>query len=152
MNKTISEAIHDAVNKTINESIYDAVKACGYLNGYADDQLLARQICALQKELAELARDVVLPVTAIGNVKGMILSAGLAARQVFDTPGIWLHCGPIEHPETAERLYHELADCYVVLAVIEQTLRRLFPGEPISVQSLALAKAEAEADVIWGRQ
>lgn len=129
----------------INRAIYEAVKARGYLDGYTDVQLFARQVCKLQEELAELTRDVVLPVTTIGNAKGMILSAGLAARQIFDTPDVWSSSGPLDHTGVLPRLYMELADCYVVLAVMEQTLARI-AGVELDIQAIALTKAQTDIE------
>jgi len=127
----------------VNQAIYDAVKRRGYLDGYTDAQLLARQVCKLQEELAEFTRDVVLPVGTVGNVKGQILSAGLAARQVFDSPEGWELAGPLNHAGVIPRLFMELADCYVVLAVMEQTLARIC-GTELDIQAIALTKAEAD--------
>lgn len=132
------------MSNTLHTAIYEAVRQRGYLDGYTDAQLLARQVCKLQEEIAEFCREVVLPVTPLGNVKGLILGAGLSARQLFDRPSVWDQAGPIDHPETAACLYQELADLYVVLALIEQTLQRLYPTVPIDMQQLALIKAESD--------
>jgi hypothetical protein len=125
----------------VHETLYEAVRERVYLEGYTPEQILARQVCKLQEELAELAEHMTMPQGTQGNVKGAILAAGLMARRAFDCD-IWHYeAAPLD----IARIRKELADMYVVLAVAEQVLNTI-SDDRASIRMLALEKAYGDIE------
>jgi NTP pyrophosphatase (non-canonical NTP hydrolase) len=115
-----------------HDQIVAAVADRGYLKGWTDQELAARQICKLTEELGELAK-------VIEGGKGRWLPglfvASEEARKVFDKGYLGEVC-----PEVAAKAIKELADCMVVIHVLADALSSI-SGVPIDLDQIALEKA-----------
>ena len=110
----------------------------GYLDGWNDDELLARQVVKLLEELGELASTIETDDPAMSEFFASIVRAGKQARYVFDHPA-WFAGATIADTKAAR---HELVDCEVVLAVMAHAL---------DVPDLAFAASQkALADEVRG--
>lgn len=90
----------------------------GYLDGWTDDELLARQVVKHQEELGELASTIETDDPLLAEFLAKITLAGKKARNVFDRPTLF--AGATIADTLAAR--HELADLGVVLAVMAHAL------------------------------
>ena len=90
----------------------------GYLDGYNDDELLARQVIKLAEELGELASTVETPDPEIAAFLGALVSTGNQARRLFKERPRAV-AGANVHSVQAAR---ELADLGVVLATAAHAL------------------------------
>ena len=126
------------------QKVAEATARRGYLDGWSDVQLLARQCAKLQEELAELADSIDLS----GNyrdryLQNLIRDAGSAARVQFDAPrDRW---GSSIPPLRMDRIRQELADCQVVLFNAAYALERL-TGQPFDIVEAAVEKATADIE------
>lgn len=114
--------------------IVAAVAKRGYMDGWSDDQLAARQIVKLVEEVGELASTVETDDPQLGYFIAKLVETGHKARQLFDMPdlfaGATVHSGPAAH---------ELTDVQVVSFVMAHALGMM--DLPYSAQ----CKAEADA-------
>lgn len=119
---------------SIQQEVYAAVKDRGYMVGWTREQLIARQVCKLQEELAELAAEIngLDPETAF-----QIQEAGRQARIDFDGIDGWHDAAPNSFGYTRAAAA-ELADLVVVALVM---------AEAMGVDVLAGALEKARADV-----
>ena len=98
--------------------IVASVARRGYLDGWNDGELLARQIAKLIEELGELASTVETDDPALGYFLANVVRAGHSAREAFDEPEHFVGA-TIADTQAAQ---HELADLAVVLAVMAHAL------------------------------
>lgn len=120
---------------TIQQDVCAAVRDRGYLAGWTTEQAIARQVCKLQEELAELACEVngLDPETA-----GDIQQAGRQARIDFDGVDGW-HDAAANSFGYSRRAAAELYDLQVVVFVLAELLG-------VDVQAGALDKARADVE------
>ena len=90
----------------------------GYLDGWNDGELLARQVAKLIEELGELASTVETDDPALGYFLGNVVRAGHAAREAFDQPEHFVGATIVD----TQAAQYELADLGVVLAVMAHAL------------------------------
>jgi NTP pyrophosphatase (non-canonical NTP hydrolase) len=116
--------------------VYDAVIARGYMNGYNEYQMFARQVAKLQEELGELAEQVNVPL-------GLSLSIEVAsarARQEFDRKR---QSWGLEPDASFAQIRKELTDLQVVLFCAACTLEQM-TGEPFDIAEAAREKARKD--------
>ncbi|MCB0251250.1 MAG: hypothetical protein KDI07_21955 [Anaerolineae bacterium] len=89
----------------------------GYLNGWTDDELVARQVVKLAEELGELASTVETDDPQLAWIMAELQIAGKKARALFDVPGLFV--GATVHSAAAT---YELTDCQVVIDVAAHAL------------------------------
>ena len=108
--------------KIFQEQIVEAVRKRGYLKGWTNEQLAARQAMKLIEEVQELS----MCAGKIGDMGGStweeqniahkkLWNAGEAARIVFDSGD----CGTLESTDSAKK---ELYDIIVVCSVLAHAL------------------------------
>lgn len=90
----------------------------GYLDGWNDGELLARQVVKLMEELGELASTIETDDPAMAGFFASVVRAGKQSRGVFDRSALFV--GATIADTQAAR--HELVDCEVVLAVMAHAL------------------------------
>lgn len=112
--------------RSAQSRVRDAVEARGYRDGWTDEQFLARQVCKLQEELAELCRPIVDMPEGLDDT---IASTGSFARMAFDEIDKWhaVDMMAMARPTRGwqENMKKEAADCLVVLFNIAATLERI---------------------------
>lgn len=120
------------------DEIVAVVRDRGYMDGWTDEQLLARQVVKLAEEVAETLRDanLLLPDNASWHDwYGATIAAGdlrLRAWHLFDNGD----CGIVGN---RDGLISELADVYVVMSMLEHLLG-------VDIAQLALAKARGDVE------
>ena len=90
----------------------------GYLDGWTDAELLARQVVKLAEELGELASTIETDDPALGYFLSNVVRAGHSAREAFDQPEHFVGA-TVANTQAAQ---YELADLGVVLAVMAHAL------------------------------
>ena len=91
----------------------------GYLDGYDDDEMLARQVVKALEELGELASIIETDDPAMAEFFASIVRAGKQARFVFDHP-TWFAGAIVADTQAAQ---YEATDLAVVLAVMAHALQ-----------------------------
>ena len=130
------------------KQVYENVAARGYMEGYSDQELAARQIAKLAEELGEAAAhffglpDIGIKAT-IPTVGELISFVGDICGYVFDRTDQWKGCGVL--PSEIENLKSELADIQVVLFCLSQSVARM-TGEPFDVVQAALDKGKGDIE------
>lgn len=117
--------------------IVASVARRGYLDGWSDEELMARQVVKLAEELGELASTIETDSPKLGFLLAKIVTLGNDARTVFDQRvpfvGATVHSGPAAA---------ELVDIAVVLACAAHAL---------SISDvMAAAATKARGDVARG--
>lgn len=120
--------------------VAESVAKRGYRDGWTAEQFLARQVCKLVEELAELTLTIA-KVWPGGRLywpwQQIIDKAGLAARLSFDDPAEWHDVAVMD----LAALKSEAADMQVVLFNIAAAIGELEGGQPFDVVQAAVDKA-----------
>jgi len=125
---------------TAQREVFESVKDRGYLDDWTTEQAVARQVCKLQEELAELTGEVNGQDQATTTI---IQQAGAVARADFDAEYAWRD-PPSDFPFSyTPRAAAELYDMQVVVFVL---------AELLGVDVVAGAQAKARADVTRGKR
>ena len=90
----------------------------GYLDGWTDDELLARQVAKFFEEIGELASTIETDDPQMAEFFASIVRAGQQARVVFDRRDLFVGA-TVADTQAAQ---YELADLGVVLAVMGHAL------------------------------
>ena len=105
----------------------------GYLDGWNDDELLARQVVKLQEELGELASVVEADDPVLSDFLATIVKIGKPARRIFDRKAAFVGATVVD----TQAAIHELTDCQVVIYVAAHGLHVPNIGFAASVKALA---------------
>ena len=105
----------------------------GYLNGWTDDELVARQVVKLAEELGELADLVVMDDPQLDSFFGALVTIRDDAKKLFDNPAHFVGAKCLD----TQRAISELTDCQVVIHVAAHALH--IPDVGYSAQVKALA-------------
>ena len=105
----------------------------GYLNGWTDDELIARQVVKLTEELAELASVVEADDPVLSDFLAAIVKIGKPARRLFDRQAAFVGATVVD----TQAATHELTDCQVVIHVAAHALH--IPDVGYAAQCKALA-------------
>jgi NTP pyrophosphatase (non-canonical NTP hydrolase) len=130
--------MNDLQKPTPQSEVYYAVKARGYLGGWTDEQIVARQIVKLIEELGEMVGSVDANGITSPHLAWILFDMaqlGTRARAVFDNREGW------DVLVNWTDLRHELADVAVPLAVAAETAR---------LDLMRAAERKAMADVKRG--
>ena len=132
--------MNDLQKPTPQSEIYYSIKARGYLGGWTDEQIVARQIVKLIEELGEATEAVSVQLdgaedSALFRLLSRMFDLGRDARAVFDTREGW------DVLVNWTDLRHELADVAVPLAVAAETAH---------IDLMRAAERKAMADVKRG--
>lgn len=117
--------------------IVAAVAKRGYMDGWSDDQLAARQLVKMIEELAEASAHIETTSPRFGLLLERLHGLGALARQVFDFPEAWADVTLLN----TQALRSETADMAVVLCVLAHAL---------GMDAMTQAQAKATADVSRG--
>jgi hypothetical protein len=98
-----------------NAAIRANIGARGYLAGWDDEQLVARQFVKIVEELAEVFEHLLL-ARGIGEA---VADVGKLAKQHFDNPNAWQGAGVLDW----DALLAEVNDVQVVLSTALATLQ-----------------------------
>lgn len=161
----------------VQDRIWRAVAARGYLDGWSNPQLAARQVWKLLEEVIEVLANYI-PKMPYEPEKGPAYEAMLAAwheigRELYHFGNTWKphvairaiflalgpaarglfdggNCGEVG-PEAAAEMLHEVDDVIVVCSILQIALRRIVATDETVLPSAFLsAMFKAEADVPRG--
>ncbi len=90
----------------------------GYLDGWTDGELLARQVVKLAEELAELAECIDGDDPVLADFLRIVRRLNKPARRLFDQPDAFIGAECLNTKQARS----ELTDCAVVLAVAAHAL------------------------------
>ncbi len=109
------------VRQLVQRQIYNNVIARGYHDGYSGPIFSARQVVKLIEEACELFLAVQWRYSAtLGQFGDRVTLMRRDAMMLFDNPAFWADA--VTGPLDVERLSNELADCWVVLACLAESL------------------------------
>ena len=118
------------------DDVYNAVWLRGYMDGWTDEQFLARQVVKLVEEVAESMAHL---LTMPGYFGAEVRNAGASARWLFDRNEAWEDVALRD----VDGLANELADLQVVLFCAAKALGKM-TGTRFDVVEAAVVKAQAD--------